>query len=131
MPSTSLPAADPRQKRLARLTRIAERLDGRFRLPGTGIRFGWDSILGLVPGVGDLVTTGPSLWMIYEGWQMGARKRVLAKMGANAMVDLTIGGLPLIGDAFDLYFKSHRRNVALLKRDLANPKYAIREASYA
>ncbi len=94
-------------------------LDSRFRIPGLGIRFGWDSVLGLVPGLGDLATAVPSGYMIYQGAKMGARRRVLAQMGANAAVDFVIGGVPVLGDVFDVFFKAHRRNIALLKREMA------------
>lgn len=110
--------------RLARLDRLANTLDSKFRIPLLGIPVGWDSILGLIPGVGDLITLGPGAWIIVEGHRMGARKRVLGRMALNTGVDTVIGGIPLIGDAFDLFFKSHRRNVALLRRDLDVPSAA-------
>ncbi len=108
-----------RERRLARLERMANTLDTKFRLPLVGIPVGWDSILGLVPGIGDLVTVGPGAWTIIEGHRLGARKRALARMTLNTGIDAVLGGIPLIGDAFDVFFKSHRRNVALLRRDLA------------
>lgn len=107
-----------RTRRLARLDRMAKLLDGRFRVPGLGIRFGYDSILGLIPGVGDLVTAVPSAIIIYEAHRMGVRAPVLAQMGANAAVDFVVGGVPVLGDAFDLFFKSHQRNMALLHKEL-------------
>lgn len=106
-------------RRLARLDRIADRLDTRYRIPGTPFRFGWDSILGLIPGAGDLITAGPAALFLLEGWRMGARKRVLARMTLNSAADLLIGGVPVLGDAFDLFFKANRRNLALLKAELA------------
>lgn len=104
--------------RLERLERVAKRLDSRFRLPVLGVRFGWDSVIGLIPGVGDVVTTLPSMFMIYEATLIGARRRTLLRMGANTAADFTIGSIPLAGDVFDVYFKSHRRNVALLRREM-------------
>jgi hypothetical protein len=117
MPSTSSPAAD-RRARFDRLESLSRTLDTRFRVPVLGLRVGWDSILGLVPGVGDLATAVPGTLMIVEAARMGARKRVLTRMGVNTGVDVLIGGIPLLGDAFDLFFKSHRRNVALLRSEL-------------
>lgn len=117
MSRTSLPAVDTAD-RLARLERVAGLLDSRFRLPVVGVRVGWDSILGLIPGAGDLVTTLPAGWMIWHGHQMGARKRVLARMGVNAAIDLAIGSVPIIGDVLDVAFKSHQKNLALLKTEL-------------
>lgn len=108
-----------RERRLARLERMANTLDTKFRLPVIGIPVGWDSILGLVPGLGDFVTVGPGAWTIIEGHRLGARRRVLARMAFNTGVDAVLGSIPLIGDAFDLVFKSHRRNVSLLRHELA------------
>jgi len=118
MANPPLPSA-ARERRIARLDRMANTLDSRFRLPIPGVRFGWDSILGLIPGVGDVVTAGPGAMMIYEGARMGVPRSVLLRMGLNTGVDMVIGAIPLIGDAFDVYFKSHRRNMALLKREVA------------
>ncbi len=113
-----------RTARLARLDQLANTLDSKFRVPVLGIPVGWDSILGLIPGVGDLITLGPGAWTIVEGHRMGARKRVLGRMALNTGIDTLLGGIPLIGDAFDLFFKSHRRNVALLRRELDIPSAA-------
>lgn len=116
MPSTSSHVAD-RQRRIARLDRLADQLDSRFSL--FGIRFGWDSILGLIPGVGDAATALPGAYMIHQGYRMGARKRVLARMGVNTGIDMLIGGIPLVGDLFDVAFKANRRNIALLKKEVS------------
>ena len=117
MPSTSLPAADTAE-RMARMERVANLLDARFRIPGLGIPVGWDSILGLIPGVGDVVTAVPAGWMIWEGYNLGARKRTLARMGVNAGIDMVVGGVPLIGDLFDVAFKAHKKNLALLQTEM-------------
>lgn len=109
---------DPGDMRFARLDRLANTLDARFRIPGLGWRFGWDSVLGLLPGVGDLVTIGPAIYVLYEGHRMGARKSTLARMGLNSGLDLLVGSVPIFGDIFDASFKSNKRNVALLKDDL-------------
>lgn len=117
MPSTSLPAADT-ANRMARIERVAVLLDTRFRLPVIGVRVGWDSIIGLIPGLGDAVTTIPAGWMIWNGYRMGARKSTLARMGLNAGIDLVVGSIPIIGDMLDVAFKSHKRNLALLQSDM-------------
>ncbi|OSQ58388.1 membrane protein [Marivita cryptomonadis] len=103
---------------MARIARVAALLDSRFRVPVIGVRVGWDSILGVIPGIGDAVTTVPAGWMIWQGYQMGARKRTLARMGLNAGIDLIVGGVPIIGDLFDVAFKSHKKNLALLQSDM-------------
>lgn len=119
-----------RTARIDILDRMANMLDTRFKVPGIGIPVGWDSILGLIPGVGDAVTIGPGAWTIYEASRMGARRRVLARMAINTGVDAVVGSIPLLGDLFDVAFKSHRRNVDLLKQEVARlDKFDIEENS--
>ncbi|MAM62302.1 DUF4112 domain-containing protein [Maritimibacter sp. UBA3975] len=103
---------------LARVERVARLLDTRYGLPGTRLRFGLDSLIGLIPGVGDTAMMLPSLWMIAVGWKHGVPAGTLVRMGGNAAIDYVIGSIPLAGDLFDLVFKSHRRNAALLREAL-------------
>ena len=105
---------------IEKLDRLSTLLDSRFRIPGTPIRFGWDSILGLVPGAGDLASLGPSAYLIYKGYQLGARKRTILRMSANTGLDFVVGAVPLLGDVFDLVFKANNRNFALLRKELAD-----------
>jgi hypothetical protein len=116
VPSQRAPR-DELDARIARLERLADRLDTRFSL--FGVRFGWDSILGLIPGVGDAATALPGLYIIAEATRLGARGHVLARMALNTTADVVIGGVPFLGDLFDVGFKANRRNVALLKREMA------------
>lgn len=105
---------------IEKLDRLSTLLDSRFRIPGTPIRFGLDSILGLVPGAGDLASLGPSAYLIYKGYQLGARKRTILRMSANTGLDFVVGAVPLLGDVFDLVFKANNRNFALLRKELAD-----------
>lgn len=106
------------QQRMDRLEKLATALDSQYTLPGTGIKFGWDGLLGLVPGLGDAITIGPAVFMISEAHQLGARKRVLLQMGVNTGLDLTVGAIPIFGDIFDFAFKANRKNFALLKKEM-------------
>lgn len=103
---------------LARMRRLATRMDTAFRIPGTGIRFGWDAILGLVPGVGDTLALLPSAYILRESHRLGAPRPLLARMALNTGVDLVVGSVPLIGDIFDIGWKSKIRNVDLLEGHL-------------
>jgi hypothetical protein len=101
---------------------LAHWLDTRFRIPGTGIRFGLDSLLGLVPGVGDAATTLPAAYMLYRAHRLGVPRSMLARMGWNVAMDLAIGAIPVVGDLFDLGFKANRRNVELLRQHFGQPR---------
>lgn len=103
---------------IEKLDRLSTLLDSRFRIPGTPIRFGWDSLLGLIPGAGDLASLGPSAYLIYKSYQLGARKRTILRMTANTGLDLVVGAVPVLGDVFDLAFRANNRNFALLRREL-------------
>ena len=97
------------------LVALEQWLDSKFRVPGLGIRFGLDGLIGLIPGVGDLATTGMSAVFVADALKMGARKRVVAKMAANVALDMTLGAIPVVGDLFDFAFRSNTKNLALLK----------------
>lgn len=91
-------------------------MDSAFTVPGLGIRFGMDAILGLIPGIGDAATSLVSAYIINRAYRLGASRATLARMTINFLVDLIVGALPLAGDAFDVYWKANQRNVDLLRR---------------
>jgi hypothetical protein len=113
-----LTAGMSHQERLSQVQFLARIMDEQFIIPGTGIRFGWDSILGLFPGVGDAITSAISLLIVHHARQTGASRIVLARMLANIGVDFLIGAVPLVGDAFDLAWKANRKNARLLEQHL-------------
>ncbi len=103
---------------IERLDKLATLLDSQFRIPGTSIRFGWDSLLGLIPGVGDTATLLPSAYLVYRAHKLGARKRSMFRMIVNVGIDYVVGAIPFLGDIFDLVFKANRRNLAILRDEL-------------
>ena len=102
----------------ADIERLADLLDTRWRIPGLGWRFGLDTVVGLVPGVGDTITGALGLYIIARSHQLGAPKLLMARMGWNVLVDSVLGAIPLVGDLFDLANKSNTRNIRLLLGDL-------------
>jgi hypothetical protein len=105
-----------REQRLARLDALARLLDVAFILPGTNIRYGIDGLIGLIPVVGDLITTAISLWLVSEARALGAPWHVTARMLGNVALDGVVGMVPLAGDAFDVMFRANMRNMRLLRR---------------
>lgn len=106
------------QERIARIERLTAWLDSSLPVPGLGITVGWDTVIGLVPGVGDLVTTAMSGWIINEARMLGVSKFTLVRMIANTGIDALIGSVPLAGDLFDAAFKANVKNLRLLKKSL-------------
>ncbi|MBO9099157.1 DUF4112 domain-containing protein [Rhizobium sp. K1/93] len=100
--------------RLRRAHGIARLMDSAIRIPGTGISFGADSVMGLVPGIGDAGGALIGLVIVNEARRLGVSNQLLLKMLGNIGLDTVAGSVPLIGDLFDVYFKSNRRNVQLL-----------------
>ena len=117
MPECLLDAQD--REALRRIERLAFWLDDRYRLPGTRFRLGLDGIVGLIPGIGDAVTSALTGYLIFEAWRLGVPRSTLGRMLANLGVDTVIGAIPVLGDLFDIGYKANRRNVRLLHRHLA------------
>ena len=107
-----------RRVRIERLDRLSRLLDTAILIPGTGIRFGADAVIGLVPGIGDAITTALSAWIVYEAHRLGAPRHLIVRMIANVAVDGLLGAVPLAGDAFDVLFRANRRNMRLLREHL-------------
>ncbi len=123
-----LPPRRGEREALERLDRLARLLDTAVLIPGTSIRFGADAVLGLVPGIGDLITTLVSSYIVYEAHRLGAPKRLIARMIGNVVLDSTLGAIPLAGDVFDVLWRANRRNVALLREHLTKPGVTSRLA---
>jgi hypothetical protein len=105
-----------REERLARLDAIAKLLDVAFVVPGTNIRYGIDGLIGLVPVIGDIITTAISLWLVREARALGAPWHITARMLGNVAFDGVVGLVPVVGDAVDVMFRANIRNVRMLKR---------------
>jgi hypothetical protein len=110
----------PDLKWIERLSRL---MDSRFEIPGTGIRFGLDPLIGLFPVVGDLVGFFISSALIYTMHQHGASRKVVIKMILNSTTDAVIGSIPILGSIFDIFFRANDRNVKLLKEHYFEGKH--------
>jgi hypothetical protein len=90
-------------------------------IPGTRHRIGLDAIVGLIPGVGDLVSAAVGAWIVAEATRFRLPKVVVARMVINAVADLVIGAVPVLGDLFDVVFRSNRKNLELFRRHASDP----------
>jgi hypothetical protein len=101
-------------------------LDDFIRVPGTSIRFGLDGIMGVVPGIGDILGGIASCIIIIAAWMRGVPYVTVTRMVANVVIEVVVGSIPILGDAFDIAWRANRRNYALLTGSLYEPrKYTI------
>lgn len=114
---------NPTHPGLGKVRRLAKLMDSQFSIPGTRYRFGFDGLLGLIPGVGDLGTFAVSGYMIMIMAQNGASGFVLARMALNILLDAAIGSIPFLGDLFDFAFKANTRNLRLMEEHYAEGRH--------
>jgi len=107
---------------LQRIRQLSNLLDNAFPIPGTNYRIGLDPILGLVPGGGDLITMLFSAYMIIIAAQMGIPQEKLVMMVSNIIIDTFAGSVPVVGDLFDVAWKSNMKNLELLENHLGSPQ---------
>ena len=110
-------ARDPRAIR-QRVEAMEKLLEGMFVIPGINRRVGLDSIVGLVPVVGDIITAGMGAYIIWEARNLGMSKFHLFRMAGNLGIDTLIGAVPLLGDAFDFLWRSNSMNLKIIRKHL-------------
>lgn len=105
------------------IEKITTFLDSKFKIPGTNFRFGLDPLLGLLPGIGDVSSFLMSSLLVLGMIRHGASGKVTALMTINILLDTLIGGIPIVGNIFDFFFKANKRNLRLLKRHHIEGRY--------
>jgi len=113
--------------RIRRVSVLARLLDNSISIPGTRFKFGFDAIIGLIPGVGDVLGAILSGYIVLEAARAEVPPLTLARMLVNVGVDTLLGSIPAAGDLFDAVWKSNLMNVALLEQHLGAPAAAARE----
>ena len=109
---------EDRQATLKRLERFSQLTDSAVRIPFTRVTIGVESVIGLIPVVGDAAGLVLSGYVLMEAQRIGASRRVRAHMVKNILIDALVGSVPLVGDAFDVLYKANIRNTRLLREDL-------------
>jgi hypothetical protein len=120
-------AGPSREDAIARVTMVAKLMDSAFVIPGLNRRVGLDSVLGLVPGIGDALSAALASYIIWEARQLGLPRWKIARMIGNVAVDTAIGAIPLAGDVFDVFFKSNERNLRIIHEHLGITKRGPRQ----
>ena len=101
---------------LVALRRFAYLMDEAFPLPGTNIRIGLDAVIGLIPGIGDVVGGVMSSWIIVGALRHRVPGRIIARMVLNILIDLLFGAVPVAGDVFDFLYEENVKNMRLLEK---------------
>ena len=115
--------ADPRVRRLRSLAYL---LDSAIPVPGTSWRVGWDAVIGLVPGAGDVAGGLLSLYIVVQAARLGVARATLARMLGNVGLEVLVGAVPFVGDLFDAGWKANQRNLRLVDAHLREPVRAAR-----
>ena len=110
-------ARDPHSVR-RRVEALELLLERSFHIPGTKVPIGLDSIVGLVPVLGDVVTAAMGAYMVWEARNLGMSKFHLMRMAANVGIDTVLGAIPLAGDLFDFVWRSNSKNLRIIKKHL-------------
>lgn len=109
------------QQNLDDLRSLAHLLDTKFTGP-FGIRFGLDGLLGLIPGIGDVITGTMSLYVIFQAALLGVSTPILIRMTLNVLLENLVDSIPFLGNLFDFFWKSNSKNIKLLERHFENPE---------
>lgn len=113
---------------LNRIRKLSRLMDTAIRIPVIGVRIGLDPIMGLVPGLGDLVSTAFSAYIIYLAARFRLPGNLLGWMIFNIGLEAVVGTIPLLGDLFDAFYKSNIRNLAILEQHLQQTEPDLKEA---
>lgn len=114
-PETNHPVHDEHEKIVQHIENLATLMDSQFKLPGTSINLGLDSIVGLIPGIGDTASLGISGYIFMQATRLKPPKRKMVRMGFNIFLDWLIGLIPIIGDIFDVGWKANNRNAKMMR----------------
>ncbi|MFO1094358.1 MAG: DUF4112 domain-containing protein [Planctomycetaceae bacterium] len=126
-----LPSSSPGNVSVDALEQLARLMDSQFEIPGLGIRFGVDALLGLIPGLGDFAGGIVTLYILVAAGRLGASRITIARMALNIVIDILLGAAPFLGDVLDVAYKANNRNVALLQRDFNADQAGQRSARRA
>jgi len=118
---------------LRRIEKLSRVLDTALPIPGTTRRIGLDGLLGLIPGVGDMLGAACSSYIIFEAARLGASKRTIVRMLGNVVVEMVVGIIPIVGDVFDIVWQANVRNLDLLRsqtEELSTAKRSPEQVAY-
>ena len=128
VPATNTSTDATAERERAGVERLAWWLDNAITVPGTRFRIGFDALIGLIPGVGDVIGTLLSSYIIVVAAAQGVPRSALVRMAINVGVEAVVGAVPIVGDLFDAVWKANQRNIALMAQFRATPDAARRQS---
>lgn len=129
MTPTLITAKPEQLDQLAVARSIANIMDTAITVPGTNIRMGLDTLLGLLPGIGDAISSAVGSYIIVLAGQLGVSRPVIWRMVLNQTIDMVVGAVPFLGDILDIGWKANVKNVALMEKALNDPDAARRAST--
>lgn len=117
----ALPRDEAREYLLTIADILAKALDTTVKIPGTSLYIGLDPLLGLLPGIGDVIANLIGTVILGIATRLQLPRIVLARMSLNLLINGTVGAIPVVGDLFSVWFRSHARNAALLREAALKP----------
>lgn len=120
----------PKTETIRSLDNLAYWLDSAIRVPGTNWRIGFDGLIGLIPGVGDLIAGALSSYLVAQALRLGAPVSILFRMALNVLLEVIVGVIPVVGDVFDFAFKANKRNVVLLQNYLSDQNETVSQSRW-
>lgn len=108
------------EEKLEQIRKLSKNLDTKFKGP-LGTSFGLDALIGLIPGIGDFITSAYSIYIVMLALSIGVSSATLLRMGLNILIDNVFDMIPFLGNVFDFYWKSNAKNLKLLEAHLADP----------
>jgi hypothetical protein len=107
---------------------LAKILDTTIKIPGTPFYVGLDPLLGLIPGIGDMIANLIGTVILILAARLRVPQIVIARMSLNLLINGTVGAVPILGDLFSIWFRSHARNAELLRRAATQPYRETQQA---
>ncbi len=120
-PIKVLPRDEGREPLLAIADMLARVLDTTVKIPGTSLYIGLDPLLGLLPGIGDVIANLIGTVILGIATRLKLPRIVLARMSLNLLINGTFGAVPIVGDLFSVWFRSHAKNAVLLREAAMKP----------
>ena len=125
-----LPVSPTERQTIQSLDSLSTELDSKYKIPFTGKKFGYDAIIGLIPGIGDAATSLVSGYILIQAYRLGLPKATLTRMAVNILFDFLIGSAPLISTVGDILWKANEKNMTLLRKRIKSPESTTQDVTF-